>query len=534
MKNCVDDRNQNENEKNLSDIFNELNQIRETQRQGAFYHTKSRARKEHEKVYRMKRVSSSLHKKRFRQLLPTVEEGKLKISSGSLFLFLIVLLIVAIVLTNTSSAMASSKSVQDMQYGSAQVENTIQTQEANTKIANETIETIATTNAIENQSNYAPDLEVTDILNLVNEVQNQEEKLEDPDTQIFEMNENTLDVMQIIDENSSVVKKQEVAIEEREVDFAVTYQDNASLPKGEEKIIQEGVKGKEEVNVIRTYENDSIVDEKVVKTTPLMDYVEQIVEVGTSEFLAKHQVHINDILYVTDNTELKESGRDDGITKTTITKSLDVKLLEVSEDWCKVLFDGTEGFVKSENLTSASSTPSVIEENRIQRIKQKVSFDMELNQPSGLTLDDFKKVLSGDSRDKNKIFESNAEVFYQLEEKYQINGLFVASVGVHESAWGTSRISMDKKNLFGYGAYDSSPYTSAYTFETYQEGIELVAKSFVKYYINPAGTPIYDGEVAKASYYNGPTLSGINVRYASDTEWANKVFKTMKSFYDKL
>ena len=56
----------------------------------------------------------------------------------------------------------------------------------------------------------------------------------------------------------------------------------------------------------------------------------------------------------------------------------------------------------------------------------------------------------------------------------------------------------------------------------------------VKYYINEPGTPIYDGEVAKGSYYNGPTVSGVNIRYASDENWCNKVYSKMEELYNKL
>ena len=100
--------------------------------------------------------------------------------------------------------------------------------------------------------------------------------------------------------------------------------------------------------------------------------------------------------------------------------------------------------------------------------------------------------------------------------------------------WATSTISKDKKNLFGYGAYDRSPYASSFSFETYAEGIELVAKVLVKNYINETGTPIYEGESAKGSYYNGPTVAGVNVRYASDENWNNKIYKYMEYLYNKL
>lgn len=107
-------------------------------------------------------------------------------------------------------------------------------------------------------------------------------------------------------------------------------------------------------------------------------------------------------------------------------------------------------------------------------------------------------------------------------------------MAIHESGWATSTISKDKKNLFGYGAYDSSPYESSFSFETYAEGIELVAKVLVKNYINEPGTPIYENEVAKGSYYNEPTMEGVNVRYASDTNWHQKIYKYMEYLYNRL
>ncbi len=37
-------------------------------------------------------------------------------------------------------------------------------------------------------------------------------------------------------------------------------------------------------------------------------------------------------------------------------------------------------------------------------------------------------------------------------------------------------------------------------------------------------------KTAAAWYYNGPTLKGVNTRYASDSEWNEKVFKYMETF----
>lgn len=162
-----------------------------------------------------------------------------------------------------------------------------------------------------------------------------------------------------------------------------------------------------------------------------------------------------------------------------------------------------------------------------------ISIDMDLNKPSGLTLEQFKNVLSNISYDENNIFEDNAEYFYYVEKQYNVNGIFLAAVGIHESGWGKSKISLDKKNLFGYGANDSNPYNNAFEFDEYQEGIDLVARVFAKYYINEPGTPIYEGN-APGTYYNGPNLEGINVRYSTDDNWANAVFKWMDYLYSRL
>ena len=51
---------------------------------------------------------------------------------------------------------------------------------------------------------------------------------------------------------------------------------------------------------------------------------------------------------------------------------------------------------------------------------------------------------------------------------------------------------------------------------------------------NPKGTEIYDGQTATGMYYNGPTLTGVNTRYASDKNWANAVFKWMTYLYNRL
>ena len=68
------------------------------------------------------------------------------------------------------------------------------------------------------------------------------------------------------------------------------------------------------------------------------------------------------------------------------------------------------------------------------------NFRMLLNEKSGLSLAQFKKIFLDDKNDKNNVFKDNAEYFYYAEQQYDVNGIFVAAVGIHESGWGTSSI----------------------------------------------------------------------------------------------
>ena len=204
-----------------------------------------------------------------------------------------------------------------------------------------------------------------------------------------------------------------------------------------------------------------------------------------------------------------------------LIKEEQVSAVVIKSSINKVIDIGTKKYVKPKTNVLTGSTSG------------KLDFNMALNRPSGFTLEQFTKALT-DSKDKNKIFEKNAKYFYYIEKQYNINGMFVAAVGIHESAWGTSRIARDKNNLFGYGAYDSNPYNGAYTFDDYAEAIDLVSRVFVKYYLNPNGTKIFDGQTANGKYYSGNTLSAVNKRYATDKHWANGVYSHMQYLYNKI
>ena len=348
----------------------------------------------------------------------------------------------------------------------------------------------------------------------------------------FEENQKSIDVIEVMLENTNSDKK--MVNEQRDVQFETQYEDNPNLPRDEEQVKQEGKIGKIQVTALQEYKDDQMINEEIIDSKTLEEVVTKIIYKGTSDFLKKYSVHIDDQMYLLEAEDLKEEAKDDSNTICNVPRYLNVKIKEAGEEWIKVAYNGKEGYLKTTNITSEAVTPMIKEKNRIATLKNNLNVDMDLSVPSGLTLSDFKTVLSNNLSDKNKIFEQSAEYFYKAEQKYKVNGIFLASIGIHESAWGTSKIANDKNNLFGFTAYDSDPYNSATSFDNYENAINKVAEVLSTKYLHVAGTKISDELTATGTYFNGTSAKSVNVRYASDTGWADKVFNYMQYLNNKL
>lgn len=348
----------------------------------------------------------------------------------------------------------------------------------------------------------------------------------------FEKNQDAINILKIMIDNNNQNKK--LINEEREIKFETFYEENPNLPKDEEKVKQDGIIGKIKVTALQEYKNGEMISEDILESLLVENAVPEIIYKGTSEFLSKYSVHIGDTMYLMEYADLKEADSLESNTISTINRYLKVTIEEVKGDWIKVKYNDLEGYIESYKLTSEAVTPMITEKNRIANLKENLNFEMELNKKSGFTISDYKTIFNGISSDKNNIFSDNAETFYNVEQKYNINGVFVAAIAIHESAWGTSSLALDKHNLFGFAAYDRDPYNSAASFETYQECIDTVAKTLAKNYLHSKGTSISEDVVAVATYNNGPTLTGVNIRYASDENWAGKVYKYMEFLYGRL
>ena len=352
-------------------------------------------------------------------------------------------------------------------------------------------------------------------------------------------NANKINIDEIINTNTGNGQAIQITQKEEVLEYLTEYRTNNTLPKGVSYVVQEGRQGTQNITIKSTYKDGELLSEEQIGASVIKASYNKIIEIGGSSYSSNYKIKTGDTVYVTsDELGLMEADSEESRRITTLKRNDNLKILKITQNWYQVSYQNMTGWVKNECTTYINSE----EKNEVkgkestktkQELNSNLSFNMALNKPSGLTLEQFKKILN-DSKDKNKIFANNAEYFYYIEKQYNINGVFVAAVGIHESAWGTSKIALQKNNLFGYGAYDSNPYNGAYNFSNYSESIDLISRVFVKYYINPKGTSIYGGEKAVGTYYNGSNLSGINKKYASDSNWANAVYSHMKYLYNKL
>ncbi|WP_245983240.1 N-acetylglucosaminidase [Ammoniphilus oxalaticus] len=141
---------------------------------------------------------------------------------------------------------------------------------------------------------------------------------------------------------------------------------------------------------------------------------------------------------------------------------------------------------------------------------------LDLRKPSGLSAGEADRLLAGTG------LEGLGKAFVEAENDYEVNAYYLIAHAAWESGWGNSKISREKNNLFGFMAYDNSPYQSAKHFKTKAEGIDVVAKFISQNYLQESGR-----------YYHGPTLKGMNVRYASDGNWNRGIAKVIRSLVNK-
>ena len=145
----------------------------------------------------------------------------------------------------------------------------------------------------------------------------------------------------------------------------------------------------------------------------------------------------------------------------------------------------------------------------------------DLTEATNYSAEDLDKVFSLLNID-NSLLENKGATFKEAEEHYHINALYLLAHSALESDWGRSKIAKDKNNFFGITAYDTTPYLSAKTFDDVDKGI-LGATKWIK-----------ENYIDRGRSFLGNKASGMNVEYASDPYWGEKIASVMMKINEKL
>ncbi len=107
--------------------------------------------------------------------------------------------------------------------------------------------------------------------------------------------------------------------------------------------------------------------------------------------------------------------------------------------------------------------------------------------------------------------------FYYAQEKYGVNAILSLSLSRNETGNGTSSLSINKNNGFGLNAVDSNPTQAANWYPSFSSSILGYASKWITYgYAHPRDWRYYGPQF-------GDKWIGMNVKYASDTYWSEKM-----------
>lgn len=196
--------------------------------------------------------------------------------------------------------------------------------------------------------------------------------------------------------------------------------------------------------------------------------------------------------------------------KIDIDKSITNKEIQIETN-------NTSNSIRDISVTSRSEVNRTniekTEQNYIQPKDVKISKNMDLTKRTGLSKEDFKKVIKNLKSDKSKFFYRNADTIYDLCEKYEINEIFFCGLIAAESGW---NIAGNHRSTYNYISLMYKGKLIKYSSEA--EGLEVAAQKLHDNYLTKGG-----------KYYNGKTITGVQKRFcpASNT-WDDLVYGCMK------
>ena len=157
-----------------------------------------------------------------------------------------------------------------------------------------------------------------------------------------------------------------------------------------------------------------------------------------------------------------------------------------------------------ENKNDTAKTVSISE--------VKISKSMDLTKRTGLSREDFIKLMSRVKADTSGFFEDNAGEIYDLCEEYNINEIIFCGLISAESGW---NIASNHRSTHNYISLMKNGKLISYS--SVSEGLEVAAKKLHYNYLTPGG-----------KFYHGKTLAGVKTCFCPSSTWVDLVYGRMK------
>lgn len=252
------------------------------------------------------------------------------------------------------------------------------------------------------------------------------------------------------------------------------------------------------------------------------DFTDITVENLTEEALPKKTFLINTNLNVRKAADIES-------TKLTVIPKgkIVTPTHKVSNGWYKVTYSGKTGYVSGNYIQEVRTGDPLTSRKGYQFI--------DLRTKSKVKASQIDKYIASyvSSTGKKSVLTGKGQAFIDAGNKYGVNALFLAAHAIHESAYGTSNISLGKYNLFGFGAYDATPFIAAYRFKNVDQNIEYIAQELKASYLNAnnwkhMGYHLGFSTKTMNNARINENSEGMNFYYASDPNWGKGIAAHME------
>lgn len=195
---------------------------------------------------------------------------------------------------------------------------------------------------------------------------------------------------------------------------------------------------------------------------------------------------------------------------------------------------------KQENETTVTSRHSLARDRKIENIEQVeeiqeeieeveepytkiedilISKNMDLTIRTGISKEDFKKLISNVKYDTSKFFYDNSDFIYDVCQEYQINEIFFCGLISAESGW---NIASNHRRTYNYISLMTK--NGLIQYGSVEEGLTAAAKALHNNYLTEGGR-----------FYHGKTLYGVKTKFCpASSTWVELVYGRMEQIMKSI